>query len=249
MIEQPQETAEDLQEALLTHRPVRPHGPYQVLIGDDRLEFVSRLISDPVPTGNQILQAAGIEAKIDYAVYQMLSDGMLEEIRPDETTDLRSSGVEKFLIFRTDRSFRFLLNDREFDWGSSRISGLTLKKLAGVEPAPSDVWFDVRGGVNVLIEDRELFDLSAPGVERFYTRPKSFAIVVNGRPKELHQNHLSFWDVVKLAYPDAGISQTTIYSVMYKRGPVHNPEGSMVDEQKVELKNGMLFNVTRTDKS
>src|SRR5271168_3700690 len=106
MIEQPQETAEDLQEALLTHRPVRPHGPYQVLIGDDRLEFVSRLISDPVPTGNQILQAAGIEAKIDYAVYQMLSDGLLEEIRPDETTDLRSSGVEKFLIFRTDRSFR-----------------------------------------------------------------------------------------------------------------------------------------------
>jgi hypothetical protein len=249
MIEQPQETAEDLREALLAHRPVRPHGPYRVLIGDERLEFVSRLIHDPVPTGSQILEAAGIAEKIEYAVYQMLGNGLLEEIRPEETTDLRSSGVEKFLVFRTDRSFRFLLNDREFDWGSSRISGLTLKKLAGSEPAPTDVWFEARGGVDLLIEDRELFDLSAPGVERFYTRPKSFAIVVNGRPKEVHQHHLSFWEVVKLAYPDAVASATTIYTVMYKRGPVHNPEGSMVEGQKVELKNGMLFNVTRTDKS
>ena len=249
MIEQTQEAAEDLREARLANRPVRAHGPYRVLIGDERLEFVSRLIDDPVPTGNQILEAAGIAEKIEYAVYQMLNDGLLEEIRPEETTDLRSSGVEKFLVFRTDRSFRLLLNDREFDWGSSRISGLTLKKLAGAEPAPTDVWFEVRGGVDLLVEDRELFDLSAPGVERFYTRHKSFAIVVNGRPKEVHQHHLSFWEVVKLAYPDAVVSATTIYTVMYKRGPERNPEGSMVDGQKVELKNGMLFNVTRTDKS
>jgi len=249
MTDQSQETAEDLCGALLAHRPVCPHGPYQVLIGDEHLEFVPRLIEDPVPTGNQILDAAGIEAKVDYAVYQMLQDGLLKEIRPEEATDLRSSGVEKFLIFRTDRSFRFLLDDRDFDWGSSRISGLTLKKLAQVEPETTSVWFDVKGGTGTLIEDRELFDLSAPGVERFYTRPKCFTIIVNGRPKEVNQPHLSFWEVVKLAYPDAVGSQTTIYTVMYKRGPAHNPEGSMVDGQSVQLKDGMLFNVTRTDKS
>jgi hypothetical protein len=249
MIDQSQETAENLSDALLAHRPVRLHGPYQVLIGNEHLKFVPRLIKDPVPTGDQILEAAGIEPKVDFAVYQMLQDGLLEEIRPEETTDLRSSGVERFLIFRTDRSFRFLVNDRDFDWGSSRISGLTLKKLARVDPATTAVWFEVKCGADIQVEDRELFDLSAPGVERFYTQPKRFTVIVNGRPKEANQTHLSFWEVVKLAFPDAVPSQTTIFTVMYKRGPAHNPEGSMVEGQKVQLKDGMLFNVTRTDKS
>ena len=78
---------------------------------------------------------------------------------------------------------------------------------------------------------------------------REFTIVVNGRPKEIAQSHLTYWEVVQLAYPDAVPSQTTVYTVTYKRGPGHNPEGTMVEGQTVQIKNGMLFNVTRTDKS
>ena len=88
--------------------------------------------------------------------------------------------------------------------------------------------------------------------EHFYSeerRPENFSIVVNGRVKEVSEPKLSFWEVVQLAHPDAVPSPTTIYTVVYKRGPRRNPEGSMVEGQVVLLKEGMIFNVTRTDKS
>jgi hypothetical protein len=241
--------AEDLCQAVRSGREVRRHGPYRVLIGDEALKFEPKVIADPVPTGAQILEAAGVASPTEYIVYQILKGGLLEELRPDETTDLRESGVERFLVFRTDRSFRFLLNERSFDWGAPRITGLTLKKLASVDQTGNDIWLDVPGGVSRRIDDMEFADLAAPGVERFYTRATVYNIIVNTRPKEVLTPKLTFWEVVKLAFPDASPSQTKIYTVTYKRGPSSNPEGSMVDGETVHLKDGMLFNVTPTDKS
>jgi hypothetical protein len=241
--------AEDLCQAVRSGREVRRYGPYRVLIGDEALQFEPRVIADPVPTGAQILEAAGVASPTDYVSYRILKSGLLEELRPDETTDLRESGVERFIVFRTDRSFRFLLNDRSFDWGAPHITGLTLKKLASVELADTEVWLDIPGGVSRHIGDMEFADLAAPGVERFYTRAKVYKIVVNTRPKEVLTPKLMFWEVVKLAFPEATPSQTTFYTVTYKRGPSSNPEGSMVDGETVHLKDGMHFNVTPTDKS
>lgn len=42
----------------------------------------------------------------------MLTNGLLEELRPDETTDVRTAGIEKFLVFKSDRSFRLELDGR-----------------------------------------------------------------------------------------------------------------------------------------
>ena len=241
--------AEDLCQAVRSGREVRRHGPYRVLIGDEALQFLPKMIADPVPTGTQILEAAGVTSPTEYVAYQVLKSGLLEEMRPDETTDLRESGVERFIVFRTDRSFRFLLNDRSFEWGAPHITGLTLKKLASVDLTGNEVWLDVPGGVSRLIGDMEFANLAAPGVERFYTRSAVYKIIVNTRPKEVFTRKLTFWEVVKLAFPDASPSQTKIYTVTYKRGPSSNPEGGMVDGETVHLKDGMLFNVTPTDKS
>lgn len=240
---------EDVQEALKTGRAVRPHGPYRVQIGNERLEYRAIVINDPVPTGRQILEAADVRPVLEHLVFQVLANGLLEELRPDETTDLRVRGVEKFLVFRSDRSFRFQIDDRSFDWGASHISGATLKRLGGVEIANHDVWQDVPGGTDRLIGDAELADLSAPSVERFVTKPISITIVVNARPKEIHQRRMSYWEIVRLAYPEAVPSENIIYTVNYARGPHSNPEGSMVDGQHVQVKDGMTFYVTPTDKS
>lgn len=222
---------------------------YKLAIGNDRLEYSEIRIYDPVPTGMQILLAAGVTQLVEHLLFQMLHNGLLEEIRPDETTDLRLAGVEKFLIFRSDRTFRFQLDDSSFDWGTAHISGATLKKLAGVDINNNDVWLDARGGSDHLIGDKELADLSKPGVERFFTKPVAITIIVNAKKKEVHQRQLSYWEVVKLAYPDAVPSDRIIYSIDYSCGPHENQEGSMVDGQHVQVKNGMKFYVTATDKS
>ncbi len=243
------ENTEDIAAALHAGRKVRHHGPYRILIGDKTLHFEPRTIADPVPTGAQILEAAGITDPVDYVAYRVLHNGLLEELRPDETTDLRDSGVERFIIFRTDRSFRFLLNDREFEWGATHITGLTLKKLAGADPATMAVFQDTPGGPSHNIGDLDFVDLATPGVERFSTRAQEYNILVNTRPKHVTDATLTFWALVLLAFPQAVQNATTYYTVTYKRGPKPNPEGSMVSGDSVYLKDGMLFNVTSTDKS
>ena len=146
------------------------HGAvYSIEFGNEKLEYREAVIADPVPTGRQLLELSGSRPIEEYILMQVIPDGMLEELRPDETTDLRNRGVEKFLVFRSDRSFRFELDGRVFEWGATLISGMTLKKLAGVDPATYGVWLEVRGAEDRPIAHDEFVDLSAPGVERFFT--------------------------------------------------------------------------------
>ena len=240
---------EDLLEVRTARRALRAHGPYRVKIGDAELNFRDLVIADPVPTGHQVLDAAALRPTFEYSLYLILDSGLLEELRPDETTDLRSSGVERFLAFRNDRSFRFELDARAFDWGGTVISGHTLKKLAGVNAQTHDVWLEVRGGEDRLIEDAELFDLSAPGVEKFYITKRKFKIIINGRERMIEKSVLTYREVVLLAFPEAVFDEKTVYTVTYAEGPRENPEGSMVEGQSVQLKNKMVFNVVRSDKS
>jgi hypothetical protein len=142
-----------------------------------------------------------------------------------------------------------LLNDRSFDWGASHITGLTLKKLAGGDAISVAVFLETPGSAGRNIGDLEFVDLAAPGVERFVTRTQEYQIFVNARPKQVVGATLTFWAIVLLAFPQAAQNATTYYTVTFKRGPKPNPEGSMVAGDSVYLKDGMLFNVTSTDKS
>ncbi len=160
---------EDVSEAVRTGRAVRDRGPYRLLFGDEELHFRPVVLEDPVPTGAQLLDLAGARPALEFQVYQLLRNGSMESIRPDETVDLRAAGIERFVVFRTDRSFRFEIDGRVEEWGAPAISGAVLKRLAGVDLATYGVWLEMRGDDDRPIGDTELVDLSARGVERFFT--------------------------------------------------------------------------------
>ena len=162
-------SVEDIGEALRAGRTPREHGPYRIQFGNERLEYRAAVINDPVPTGRQLLETAAALPATEHLVFRVLANGLLEELRLDETTDLRTAGVEKFLVFRSDRSFRFDLDGRVFEWGLAQILGLTLKKLAAVDPATYGVWQEIRGADDKKIEDAASADLSTAGTERFFT--------------------------------------------------------------------------------
>jgi len=82
---------------------------------------------------------------------------------------------------------------------------------------------------------------SAPG--------QHFTIIVNGREKIVTQHELSYVDVVRLAFENPQFNENIVYTVTYKRGPDDRREGTMVEGDTVKVKPGMIFNVTRTDKS
>jgi len=78
---------------------------------------------------------------------------------------------------------------------------------------------------------------------------KSTEIVVNGQKKEVAEKEISYRDVVELAFENPWGNPNVIYTVTYTRGDDDKPQGTLVDGQSVKVKKGMVFNVTRTDKS
>jgi hypothetical protein len=222
---------------------------FQIAVAGHDLHFKPYVIDDPIVNGQQLLQLIGTRPPSEYLIYRWMPSGVLEEIHPEERTDLRTAGAEKFVYFRSDRGFRFMLDERMFDWGATHISGATLKKLAGIDPQASEVWLDTTGGDDRTIADTELVDLDAPGVERFVTKAIEIKVFVNGKPRTVHVRRLAYWDVVRLGYPEATPSDGVLYTIDYAFGPPANPEGTLADPQQVVIKNGMKFYVTPTDKS
>ena len=78
--------------------------------------------------------------------------------------------------------------------------------------------------------------------------PKEITVTINGRARTYErEQEIDFYAVVKLAYPDDELVDTTIYTVTYA-GP-RGVDGAMVEGDKVHVKDGMIFNVRRTDRS
>lgn len=78
---------------------------------------------------------------------------------------------------------------------------------------------------------------------------KELTIIVNGRAKVVTARELSFADLVALAFENPATGGNTIYTITFRKGEGNKPEGSLVAGQTVKIKDGMIFNVTPTDKS
>jgi hypothetical protein len=79
--------------------------------------------------------------------------------------------------------------------------------------------------------------------------PKPVTIVVNGEQHVVPKEAISFDELVALAFPDASPSADVIYSVSYRRGHNDNQKGILPEGGSVKVKDGMVFDVLRTDKS
>lgn len=223
---------------------------YRIQFALDNLIFRTVEVTDPVPLGRQILTAAGVDARGDYSLFAILPAGDFEDIRLDESFDLRGRGVEQFVAFHTDRDFKLTLDGRQIAWGKPAINGSTLYKLANIDHDRA-VFLEVRGGKDKPIEPEEIIDLTAPGIERFITAPRSTLeseIVVNARPKAVSGSEVTFEQIVQLAFPGSH-NPNSVFSITYRKAASTPPEGELGTGGSVKIKQGTIFNVTRTDKS
>lgn len=92
---------------------------------------------------------------------------------------------------------------------------------------------------------KELEEASAEKPDKKHT----LTLIVNARPKEWSGQHITFRELVVLQYAQFEDNPNIEYTVAYSNGPKQNPQGSMVDNDKVKVQDRMNFNVTRTDKS
>lgn len=78
---------------------------------------------------------------------------------------------------------------------------------------------------------------------------KDVTIIVNGRPKAVPKGDISYDTVVRLAFPNPKPGPDFEYVVTYTNGHNDNKEGTLTPGHTVKVKEGMIFNVTETNKS
>lgn len=159
---------DDLEAAIREGRALWSARAYRIKVSDETLNFRAVEVAHPVPLGRQLLDAAGARPVDEFSICAMLRNGEFEDLRLDEPFDLRGHGTEKFIYFRTDRLFKFTIDNHQMEWGKPLITGAILRRLSGVGPKYA-IYLEVRGGQDLEISDADVIDLSKPGIERFIT--------------------------------------------------------------------------------
>lgn len=81
-------------------------------------------------------------------------------------------------------------------------------------------------------------------------KDKTVTIVVNGRRKNWPKNDdISFEEVVRLAFENPPSGDDIQFTVQYTRGHGNKPAGTLLEGQSVKVKDGMVFDVTATNRS
>lgn len=80
-------------------------------------------------------------------------------------------------------------------------------------------------------------------------KDRKFKIIVNLEEVVVAKKILTFHEVVKLAYPNVQDGPNVVYTVTYKKAAGPQREGTLDEGQSVEIKDGTIFNVRRTDRS
>ena len=207
---------------------------FEIRIGDTEQFAQVVVIDDPKPTGRQIIAKSNRRPEKDFQLFLLTTDGDMEEIALDETVSLRDPRVEQFFVFRSDRVFYFVIDDRRFPWGDETIAESTLKFLSKVPPHHS-VWLEPDAGQSpFLIEPGSKATLSGKGVETFRTGVL-FNIQIDRAHFQVTLERMTGTQLRNLPTPPVG-PELDLFEVV--------PGGSdrkIADDQVVEIRNGLRF--------
>lgn len=130
-------------------------------------------------------------------------------------------------------------------------TGEALYKLGNVQ-AGLELFREIKGDKEDPTVPDEPETIHLREDEHFHSgpvQPKEFTIIVNGQEKVVTTKTVTFDETVKLAFPTPPTGANILYTISYENGPPVNPQGSLKEGGTVKVKNGMIFNVTATDKS
>lgn len=74
-------------------------------------------------------------------------------------------------------------------------------------------------------------------------------ITVNSRPKQVTSKELTFEQVLGLAFDPVPTGDNWEFTVGYRRGDGKKPAGTLSAGETLKVKDGMIIDVTATDKS
>lgn len=115
--------------------------------------------------------------------------------------------------------------------------------LVHVEKAECDLAEAHAAEVRAEVELHEAVD------ELAEARFEDVEIVVNAQPRVIHGHEVTFEEVVRLAFPEAVPEQNVTFSMTYRRAATAPHAGELAVGGRIHVKQGTVFNVTRTVQS
>lgn len=185
-------------------------GEHTIAIAGLSLAFQEFKIFDASPTGAQLAAMAGFKPEQQATVLEVLANGELEDLRPDEQTNLRKS-TGRFVIVESDRSYKLTIEAVRFEWPCRVVSGGQLHKLGRVSPE-HEIYLDLPGNVDRVVQEHDLIDLDSPQVESFKTRKRSWKLNVQGVVLIVHEPTI----VVHQAMKDAGFDPSKNWIIILR---------------------------------
>jgi hypothetical protein len=179
-------------------------------VADQTLTYRQVSIDDLTPTGAQLAIAAGFKSADGVSVLQVLATGDLEDVRPNETVNLRRN-EGRFIIVESDRAYRLIIDGQRFDWPCRIVSGGLLRKLGQV-PTDKVIYFEQQDQPDRQVDDQDLVDLDAAGVESFVSRKLVWKLNVQGVVLELFAPTI----VVREALVEAGFNPDQGWQIFLK---------------------------------
>lgn len=78
---------------------------------------------------------------------------------------------------------------------------------------------------------------------------KEFNIIVNTRPEVWKEKKITYEQVIIVAYGEYIDDEFNVYSITFTKGEKPQHEGSLTKGKSVPVKDGMIFDVTHTNRS
>jgi hypothetical protein len=137
--------------------------------------------------------------------------------------------------------------DREEFFSPDPTTGSALYELGGIGEH-RELYREAQGDNEDELIAKDVSSVDLKQDDHFYSQ-KAIIVVVNGERKETSETRLSFREVVILAFGGVQEGPNIMFTIVYRKGPPQNPKGTLLKGQSVKAKDGMIFDVTTTDRS
>lgn len=168
-------------------------------------------LTDPSPTGSQLLAAARLRPASEFALLEWPVNGPTREVGLEEVICLPEAGhVADFIAVQADGVLYFVLDGDRYAWAGP-LDADTVRRI-GRLPQEKALWLERRDQPDVLLEPGQTIHLERAGVEQIYTRAKVWFLDVQGDRTE--------WDRplvgVREALEKAGVDLTKQWTIVLK---------------------------------
>jgi len=161
------------------NQPIPESNHYRVCLWDDDGFDEKRTLSDPMPTGRQVLELFERNPPEDYVLLMLTRDDGLVVVDLTETIDIRTRGAERFFAFKTDRIWNWSIDGQRYPWGARRIpEGLV--RLIGRIPETKTLFLERTDVPDEEIAPDTSIDLGGRELEKLHSKPRSWKLNVQG---------------------------------------------------------------------